>query len=209
MNRMLNIATAALIVLVFAPFQLQANEKSAGDFIAKLGNDVVSIVSNKSDSAIGIDSKLNTLFDKNVDVEWISKFVLGKNAKRIEDSQKASYNTAYRKYLLKTYVSRFRDYSGEVLKVLSTRKDDDNGFAVDAEIVRPKSENINLQFFVRFDKKNSPVIYDVVIEGVSQLNTQRSEFDSIIARDGIDGLIAKLEGNVAAAVKPAAAQPAL
>lgn len=197
---------AAIFAVFFAGQAYAAsNEKTASEFIDKLGNQVVEIVSNKANSPDARSKKLEAIFDKNIDINWISHFVLGKNARRITNEQKPRYETAYHKYLVKTYVSRFSEYSGEVMKVISTRKDDGD-FVVEAQIVRPKSENIGLQFFVRFDK-NNPQIFDVVIEGVSQLNTQRSEFDSIINRDGVDGLIAKLEANVAAGVAPAA-QPA-
>ena len=36
-------------------------------------------------------------------------------------------------------------------------------------------------------------IIDVAAEGVSMMTTKRSEFSSVIARDGIDGLIEQLE----------------
>ena len=38
------------------------------------------------------------------------------------------------------------------------------------------------------------VVLDVVVEGVSLLVTNRAEFDSIVARSGIDGLLREMRG---------------
>jgi phospholipid transport system substrate-binding protein len=35
-------------------------------------------------------------------------------------------------------------------------------------------------------------IYDIVVEGVSLVLTYRSEFDSVVRQEGIDGLIKRL-----------------
>jgi ABC-type transporter MlaC component len=43
------------------------------------------------------------------------------------------------------------------------------------------------------------MIVDVVVEGVSMVLTFRSEFDSIVARRGIDGLLRELTAQTGAA----------
>ncbi len=40
-------------------------------------------------------------------------------------------------------------------------------------------------------------IIDVLVEGVSLVTTQRSEFSSVVTRDGIDGLLAVLRERTA------------
>ena len=55
------------------------------------------------------------------------------------------------------------------------------------------------------------MVYDVVIEGVSMVATQRSSISDIIRRKGIDGLIAMMEernAEKAAAATTAEAAPA-
>jgi phospholipid transport system substrate-binding protein len=45
-------------------------------------------------------------------------------------------------------------------------------------------------------------VYDVVVEGVSLVQTYRSTFSAEIARSGIDGLIKVLEGRSASTARP-------
>lgn len=186
-------------LLLALPLSAHANEKAAGDFISNIGNQVVTIVSDSKSSPAQRDQKLNSLFKKHVDIQWIGRFVLGRHFRTATDEQKKRYLAAYEGFVIQTYTARFNEYTGEKLQVSSTRKEEDGDVAVDATIVRPKAENISVQFMIRFDKKNTPMIFDVIIEGVSQLNTQRSEFDSIVARNGMDGLIERLESRKAMA----------
>ena len=48
-----------------------------------------------------------------------------------------------------------------------------------------------------------PRIVDVAVEGVSMMLTFRSEFDAIVARSGIDGLLQELAGRSRAAAAKA------
>lgn len=48
-----------------------------------------------------------------------------------------------------------------------------------------------------------PIIIDVLPEGVSLVLTYRSEFDEVVARSGMDGLLAELRDRAVARAKPA------
>ena len=50
-------------------------------------------------------------------------------------------------------------------------------------------------------ENDTPTIIDVLPEGVSLVLTYRSEFDEVIARGGMDGLIAELRVRAAAKAK--------
>jgi ABC-type transporter MlaC component len=41
------------------------------------------------------------------------------------------------------------------------------------------------------------VIIDLIVEGISLLVTQRSEFAAVLERSGVDGLLAELRARVA------------
>ena len=51
----------------------------------------------------------------------------------------------------------------------------------------------NVSYKVKQAEKGAFKIYDITAEGVSMITTQRSEFGSILSRDGMEGLIYKLE----------------
>ena len=70
-------------------------------------------------------------------------------------------------------------------------------FLVQTAITRPSGPALNYEWRVR-EGSNGIKIVDVIVEGVSLLVTQRSDFTSVAGQNGIDGLIATLRNKVAA-----------
>ncbi len=60
------------------------------------------------------------------------------------------------------------------------------------EIMRLDDPSIRVDWRVR-DKEGALKVVDVASEGVSLVTTKRSEYSSVLAREGIDTLIAKLD----------------
>ena len=55
-----------------------------------------------------------------------------------------------------------------------------------------KIKNISLEFVVK-DGNDGLKVFDVIFEGISLLQSQRSEFANIIANKGFDGLLKDLK----------------
>jgi phospholipid transport system substrate-binding protein len=47
------------------------------------------------------------------------------------------------------------------------------------------------------ERPGEPVIIDLIVEGISLLVTQRSEFAAVLERSGVDGLLTELRARVA------------
>jgi phospholipid transport system substrate-binding protein len=165
--------------------------KDATGFIDGLGKEVIDIIS-VDEGMDARQTKLEKIFYRAVDVNWIARFVLGKHWRRADKAQKDRYMEAYGPYIVNAYASRFNEYTGEKFNVMGARKTDQGFHVVDVEIERPAAANVVVQFRVH-DRAKKMQIFDVVIEGVSQLTTQRSEFNTIITRKNMDYLIDKLE----------------
>lgn len=68
---------------------------------------------------------------------------------------------------------------------------------VRAVVQDPKRPEIKIAFKVRKDSKtNEWKAYDMVAEGISMLNSKRSEFESILRQDGIDAVIALMRDKI-------------
>jgi phospholipid transport system substrate-binding protein len=113
--------------------------------------------------------------------------VLGKNWGRASAEQREAYTELFPKYVAKLYAMQFSDYSGETFAVKGSKSVSD-GTVVNAEINQPRGEPIKLDFIVANTGRGLKVA-DVKVEGVSLLVTKRSEFDAVVAQNGIDGLI--------------------
>jgi len=75
--------------------------------------------------------------------------------------------------------------------------DDKKSITVRAVVQDPVRPEIRIAFKVRKDSKtNEWKAYDMVAEGISMLNSKRSEFESILRQDGIDSVIALMKDKI-------------
>lgn len=176
--------------------QARANTEEAEAYIQKLGDSVVKIMREQEQNRPKMLSELTSLLDNTIDTDAISRFVVGKYWRRADENQQTLFMNSYGPYLINTYTLRFSEYSGETFDVTSTRVENNGIIMVQSAVVRPRAENVRVDFRLREQQDGSLKVYDVIIEGVSQLQTQRSEFNSIIDRKGIDYLIERLAKRV-------------
>ena len=102
---------------------------------------------------------------------------------------------AFRHYIAATYADRFDSYSGEQLQVTGERPYNAD-VIVQTKIVKSDGEATTLNYLMR-QNQGSWQISDVYLDGtISQLAVQRSEFNSILRREGVDGLVMALNRKV-------------
>lgn len=165
-------------------------------FADKLARSTLVVVKDESLSGIGKQERLEDLFRDAVDIPWVAKFVMGKYWRTASDAQKKAYLKSYEKFVLKNYTSKLTDYSGQEYKILNTRTDDDGEYLLTMELVNDNEPNVLMDYRIR-RVGSSYKIFDIVVEGVSMITTQRSEFGSVISSKGLDFLIGALEKKAA------------
>lgn len=188
-------ATALLCITFAGPVQAD-DVAGAKKFVNDVATDVLSIVKKPGSKEIQ-QAELMGLIDARVDIDFIAKFALGKHWRTATKEQRAGYLNAYRPYLKQNYVSRLTRYSGQTFKVGNGRTDSDGSYIIHMDILDPQRANVVMVYRL-IDGPKGYRISDIVVEGVSLLATQRSEFNSIVTRKGLDYLIAALKKRAAA-----------
>ena len=188
------------LVIFFAFFFISSPTKQSfnyvlavddpGSYVMKMTTEAINTLTDNSTSQNEKESQFGKLFDKNFDVPSISRFVLGKYWKQASLDQKKKFIKAFRNYIVKTYSSRFNEYSGEQLTLLNFENESNPKiFLVHTALERDDAAMIKVDWRIG-KKKDRYVILDIIIEGISLAVTQRSEFVSVI--DQNDGSIDKL-----------------
>lgn len=167
--------------------------EDAEGFVRSVGDAVVKVLQRQQPRA-ETEQQLHAIWLKAFDGEGIGRSVMGKNWKKASDAQREEYLNLFPQYVAGLYANQFSDYSGETFAVNGSKPGADGRTVVNAQIDRPRGEPIKVDFIVKTDGQ-PPLITDVNVEGVSLLVTKRSEFDSVVAQRGIDGLIAALRDN--------------
>ena len=184
---------------LFSPKQQSLNYVTAqsdpGAYVIEITKNAINTLTDESIDQKKKETKFGELFDKNFDIPSISRFVLGKYWKQASLDQKKNFIKAFRNYVVKTYSSRFNEYSGEQLKLINFENESNPKiFIVHTALEREDAPPIIVDWRIG-KKKNNFVILDIIIEGISLAVTQRSEFVSVIDQNegSIDQLILLLK----------------
>lgn len=129
------------------------------------------------------------------DVPLMTRLAVGPSWETLTPTQQRQLIDAFGRYVSATYAYRFDNYSGQQLQVTGDQPYGGE-VIVNTRIVEAGNDPVTINYLMR-QHGNSWQISDVYLDGtISQLATQRSEFQSILQRQGIDGLIAALNRKV-------------
>ena len=192
-----------LFVILSFSFFLQKNNESflvyaigdPGSYVISTTEKAIKTLTDESIDPQEKETRFGKLFDENFDIPSISRFVLGKYWKSATTTQKKEFIVTFRNYIVKTYSSRFSEYTGEKLTLInSENQSNPKLFIVHTALNREDAPPIKVDWRVGL-KKDRYVILDIIIEGISLAITQRSEFVSVIDQnDGnVDNLIKLLK----------------
>lgn len=197
LRRALFVLFLAFAVVETAPVAYAGNQTGAEQFIEGLAKQTVSILESQTDMSHK-DAELKQLFSGNIAMEWVGRFVLGRHWRDATEAQKQAYLESYKSFITNSYVNRLKEYSGEKFHILQTKDMGENRFMLSIELVRPNNKPpVSFEYKVR-EEGGRYQIFDIVVEGVSLITTQRSEFDAVVARKGIDYLIEQLQAKAKA-----------
>lgn len=134
---------------------------------------------------------LQPVIKETFSLAYIARISLGKYWTTITDQQRALLMEHYTEWSVASYAARFDSYSNEKFEVLP----ETGTFAKTLVVSSKLTTSTDV---VEFTYQLMPIegkmrIVDVKVEGVSQLALTRSQFVSIMERQGIDGLISTLK----------------
>ena len=142
-------------------------------------------------------NKISRLIRSHLHLDWMAKYALGRNRRIISSPKIAEFSRTYSKFVVKVYADLSSNYNGEKALLKNIKKIDDDMFIVNMEIVRPSGQQpVKIDYLVHKldnETKSKYRIADIITEGISILNSQQSEFNSVISSGGIDALINDLE----------------
>jgi phospholipid transport system substrate-binding protein len=156
----------------------------------------------KEAKRLSFDARYNRLAPAIVqafDLGLMTRLAVGPAWAQLGADQQQRLATAFSHYTISVYASRFDDYDGERFTVTPTATSNPNGAIVESRLVKANGESVSLNYLLRQDGAGSWKVIDVYLSGtVSELATRRSEFASVLQRNGIDGLVKMIEQRAAA-----------
>ena len=182
---MIKFKVLSFVILSFILFTpLESKEPSK--LIEEIVNEA-SIILSSSDPVESKIIKLNNIAEKNVDIDGIGMYTLGKYRKSLSEDQKRKYKKLFKSYFLKSFSSRLVDYSNPKINIISQKKINEK-YTIVNTVLEETSKNPEIKIDWRIYTKNPerPLIRDLIIEGLSLARTQKEEFASVIESNNGD-----------------------
>jgi phospholipid transport system substrate-binding protein len=132
------------------------------------------------------------IFDRYADVPTIARYALGSDARAASQSQLSNFTAAFRTYIAHKYGRRFREFIGGQIVVVEARNVP-NGVEVETTAVLAGRSPFRVDFQVS-DQSGRVAFFNIIIEGVNMLLSERTEIQSMLDARGrnLDQLIADL-----------------
>ena len=196
----IHVFASVLLLSASATHATAANSRSISSdpahFIKNLADQAIQVLSTPNGSLQQREDKFRGLLRDDFAMDKIGRFVVGAYWRKMNESQQARYRKLFSEWVLKTYSVRLGGYSGEKFRVIRTTDAGRRDVIVHTRIEREGGNGFDANWRVRQVEGRLKII-DIYVEGISMAVTQRSEFESILRKHGIDGLLSRLEERLA------------
>jgi len=185
-----------LVFFIATPALASENAKTTEvrTYVEEIGNKIIKIAGEKGSESKKRD-KIISVIDDAIDADWLARFVLSRNYKTSTEAQKERFTKLYRDFMINTYGPKFKNYNGKKFTVNEVTEQ--NGFYIAKAEFLPHDSNVPISVNFRVKERNGKLmILDFIAEGVSLIETQRSEFNSAIAQKGMDQFLDDLADRV-------------
>ena len=183
-------------------FSFQANaavdHESAENFVKRITNQGIEELINSKVDANEKKARFTKLFNEDLDLDFIGKFVLGRYWKTATPQQRTEFINIYRKLNIQTWSERFGEFKGKHFEVkgVEDSKSQDQVF-VNTQVPMEEGAPAVVKWRVKETNGRMKVV-DIIIENVSLAQTARSEYTAYIKNspEGINGLIKNLKNRL-------------
>ena len=126
-------------------------------------------------------NELKSIAKDTVDIKGVGFYSLGSARKNLTNEQKNKFFELFEDYFLKSFSSRLSEYTNPKIEVQGKNVLNKN-YTIVNSILIGTSERPEIKIDWRVYTKNteSPLIRDLIIEGLSLARTQKEEFASIL-----------------------------
>jgi phospholipid transport system substrate-binding protein len=142
-------------------------------------------------------AKVGQLVDKYLlphwDTEYSARLVLGKYWRTMTPEQRQQFIDAFYHSLLSNYGVALSEFTADRLKIYPTTADPAKPVAtVRTEVKRDNGDRVSLNYYMHKTPQGWKA-WDVVIDGISYVNSYRTDFGEQIEQQGIDSVIKRLQ----------------
>ncbi|MDJ0922028.1 MAG: ABC transporter substrate-binding protein [Henriciella sp.] len=168
------------------------------EYVRANANDVLDALNSPELDAEGRRAAFQTYMDQFANIDTVSKFVIGKYAKRFSPEDLERYQAAFRVYALAVYEFYFNEFKGREVAVTGSQDRTARDSIVDTRITSENGREMDVRWRV-LNRGDRYQVVDVALEDEGNLIwlaiEQRAQFLAILdqSNGSADTLINKIE----------------
>ena len=149
------------------------------------------IASGKSEKAMYAD--FERIFNRYADVPTIARYALGADARSASSAQLSRFTAEFTRYISVKYGKRFREFIGGQIEVQGAKPV--KTFIEVKTLAKLRGQAPFDVTFLVSDKAGKPLFFNMFIEGINMLLTERTEIGAMLDRrkGNLDALIEDLK----------------
>jgi phospholipid transport system substrate-binding protein len=189
---------ALLLALAFAAPALAAAGQTPQQIVQSIADQLGNAIQGRQaelhehpDEVIKI---IDALVLPHFDMDYASLLVLGRHARDATPAQRVAFAGAFYKALTRRYAEGLVAYTRGSVTVLPAQGPlDQRRTIVRTQVLLTSGKNLSVDYAFRKTSAGEWKAYDVIIEGISYITNYRNQVDAEINKEGIDGLIKRLQ----------------
>jgi phospholipid transport system substrate-binding protein len=141
--------------------------------------------------------RLSPILTEAFDFDLMAQQAIGQPWNELSPADQRRWVEAFRDLTAATYAARFNRYTGQRFETIGPEEQAAHDTSiVRSRVVDPAAENVDLTYRLRQNGGEWKVI-DVYLKGsVSEVALRRSEYSSVLKRDGFEGLLAAVSRKI-------------
>jgi phospholipid transport system substrate-binding protein len=160
--------------------------------IGEAADQIVGILARRDEASEVRVRKIEEIAYELFDFTTMSKLVLARNWRKMDDAKRAEFVREFKLHLSRTYGTRLDRYDQDRVDVYGAQVEVRDDVSVKTRVVGGQFDGAEIAYRLRQRKQGWKII-DVVIEGVSLVSNYRSQFAEVLNTGSIDDLIVRLK----------------
>ncbi len=137
-------------------------------------------------------------------LDFMARVTAGRYWAKASAEERDRFVDAFGRMTVAIYASRFDDYAGEQFEILTEEQVPRNAVFIKSNIIKNDGSKVAINYLLRHFDEGWQII-DIYLKGnFSELATRKSEYSSILRKQGFEGLITALDNKVASLAQESA-----
>jgi phospholipid transport system substrate-binding protein len=173
-----------------------ADEPSARQLVEDFQNELITVMKQGKELGFkGRYEKLDVAVKKSHDMPKLARIVVGKQWEELSPEQQSTLEKVFSQLSISAYAHNFKDYTGESFNFISEEETGRGGVVIHTNLHIPNEKDVKFDYMLK-KKDDGWRIINIIADGVSDLALKRSEYTSVLSKEGFNALISKITDKI-------------